>query len=510
MTARVGPKRRTLYLGLVAVCLSGVAALRVLSFTFPWDIDAKTYAYVAERLLEGSVPYRDAWDQKPPGVHYLYALVFWLVGVSSLGLVAAKLLLEATSLIVLHALLRRLYDAATALLGAMLYAVFSSGVVLQRALLQAEHPMVLGVLGSLLCLVLWSHTGKERWLLVAGLSAGTAASFKQNALVILAGPILLAVSRTAVGSARLSVYRFARAAMWVAAGGMLPCAAWLLYLWGRGALPDFLVTFPFNEAYARRSVATFFLAGAVEAGRFFAEQSPLWLLVAAWIWYLIYAGSDASDRFVLAWTAGSVAGVLILGNFYNQYFIVLVPSFSAVAAIYCVRIQREYTRVRSSLPSLIPLAAILLIGFVSVFALKQIRVHSLVRADLSMEEVLEPVSRLIDVGGGPGETAYCWGINVLCWRQRAPTRFFYQYPFMLLGEEEMRRIFGRSVFEEIVEAIRVQRPRIVVVEDLELPEVETRPPAGLWAILDREYRRRERVVVPDRALTVDVYVRAVR
>ena len=35
--------------------------------------DQGLYAYVGERIRHGELAYRDAWDQKPPGIHYVYA-----------------------------------------------------------------------------------------------------------------------------------------------------------------------------------------------------------------------------------------------------------------------------------------------------------------------------------------------------------------------------------------------------------------------------------------------------
>ncbi len=35
--------------------------------------DQALYAYVGERVRAGGLPYRDAWDQKPPAIHFLYA-----------------------------------------------------------------------------------------------------------------------------------------------------------------------------------------------------------------------------------------------------------------------------------------------------------------------------------------------------------------------------------------------------------------------------------------------------
>jgi hypothetical protein len=66
--------------------LEAAVGLRVAAGRFTWDTDAPKYLYVARRILEGAVPYRDAWDQKPPGLHHLYAVILWGLGGPPLGL----------------------------------------------------------------------------------------------------------------------------------------------------------------------------------------------------------------------------------------------------------------------------------------------------------------------------------------------------------------------------------------------------------------------------------------
>src|SRR6476659_1499722 len=56
--------------------LALVAALlifRLPSLVQPMGPDQALYSYVGERILDGDLAYRDAWDQKPPGIHYVYA-----------------------------------------------------------------------------------------------------------------------------------------------------------------------------------------------------------------------------------------------------------------------------------------------------------------------------------------------------------------------------------------------------------------------------------------------------
>src|SRR5512137_1754587 len=56
-----------------AALLVALLLVRLPSVVQPAGGDQGIYAYVGQSILRGEVPYRDAWDQKPPGVHLTYA-----------------------------------------------------------------------------------------------------------------------------------------------------------------------------------------------------------------------------------------------------------------------------------------------------------------------------------------------------------------------------------------------------------------------------------------------------
>src|SRR5438105_1953036 len=64
-----GPRADWLWL----VLLVGLLALRVPSLVGPAGGDQGLYLYAGQRVAAGDVPYRDVWDQKPPGIMFLYA-----------------------------------------------------------------------------------------------------------------------------------------------------------------------------------------------------------------------------------------------------------------------------------------------------------------------------------------------------------------------------------------------------------------------------------------------------
>src|SRR6478752_6036094 len=55
--------------------LAAALLLRAPAIVQPMGADQGLYAYAGQRILAGELPYRDAWDQKPPAIHYTYAVM---------------------------------------------------------------------------------------------------------------------------------------------------------------------------------------------------------------------------------------------------------------------------------------------------------------------------------------------------------------------------------------------------------------------------------------------------
>src|SRR5688572_15676099 len=72
VASRLTRNRMRLLLPLLAGLL---IAVRIPALVQPMGADQGLYAYVGERILQGELPYVHAWDQKPPAIHYTYALM---------------------------------------------------------------------------------------------------------------------------------------------------------------------------------------------------------------------------------------------------------------------------------------------------------------------------------------------------------------------------------------------------------------------------------------------------
>ncbi len=99
------------------MAVAGFALLQILLFRF--GRDQGIYAVVADTMLQGGMPYRDAWDFKPPGIYFIYAISRAVFGSNQWGIRVLEVLGLASLIPAFSLLSRRLFsDARPGILGA--------------------------------------------------------------------------------------------------------------------------------------------------------------------------------------------------------------------------------------------------------------------------------------------------------------------------------------------------------------------------------------------------------
>jgi len=170
-----------------AAALSAVVFLTATNLTFPLGRDQATYCLIGENLLRGRILYRDLWDNKPPGIFFLFTLivktfgpVMWSVGVADI------LWVLAISVCIFRYAKRYLGVPAAALAMVLNAAWHSTG-----GYIHAAQPETFLVLFLFLAFFLMGEgiRGSNLRYFGAGLIFGAAFWMKYNALVFL--PLLM-------------------------------------------------------------------------------------------------------------------------------------------------------------------------------------------------------------------------------------------------------------------------------------------------------------------------------
>jgi hypothetical protein len=305
--------------------------VRLPSLVQPMGADEGLYAYVGERILAGGLPYRDAWDQKPPAIHVTYAFMRALLPRDA-AVPAADLAIAG----VVAALLWQLGGAVAGPLSgswaAVLFLLLSNpafarlGGVAVRA--QCETFIAAAVTGAFLLLA-GGRTQTDSWRpLLSGALFGLAFTFKYNAAAyVLAAVFALWLWRM------LTV----RTCAWVAAGFAAPVALFAVWFAAGHALGDlFDATILYNVHYSGETyqgpwhAAIYLFSFPIRHAR----VDALWLLGGAGCLLLLIAAARERQRlFPVAWVAAACLTIAINGSRdLPQYFIQAAPALALAAA----------------------------------------------------------------------------------------------------------------------------------------------------------------------------------
>jgi hypothetical protein len=246
-------------------------AMRVPSVVQPMGGDQGIYGSVGQAIRDGGAPYVDAWDQKPPGIHIIYAAL-WTMWPHESVVPATDLVVAGLVAWLLVVIGGRTFGAGAGYLAAALFLAFGNpafqrldGVFVRS---QCETFIALAVTAALALLT----TGtREPWRLMAvGVCLAVAFWLKYNAAVY-AVPVCLAIAGhrgigpsgdraigpsddRGIGASGLDLRTFAMQVAWVGAAGLAVSTLMIVWLSWHGALADlWLATIDYNLRYSRET-----------------------------------------------------------------------------------------------------------------------------------------------------------------------------------------------------------------------------------------------------------------
>jgi hypothetical protein len=316
-------------------------ALRLPSLVQPAGADQSLYAYIGLRLLEGGAPYFVGWDQKPPGIHVIYAAL-WAIWPDERVVALADLLAAIGVCLLLLRLGSRLATPISGWWAACAFALLAnpsiqrlSGVFVRS---QCETFIALAVTAAL---VLVTHPVRtSRRAVVAGLLLGGAIWLKYPA-VVFAVPVLLALLLRPVKGGRPATVPSWKARLvdiaCLAAGGVAMGALGLGWLAWHGSLDElWLATITYNIQYSSEPYAGTWAAVQYVLGLPFrqARHDLLWWLGLTGTALAFTAVARWRTGVVMvAWIGAATAAIALNGRDLPQYFVQAAPALALAAGL---------------------------------------------------------------------------------------------------------------------------------------------------------------------------------
>jgi hypothetical protein len=491
---------------LVGLALAGIVALglafRAGALDLPLDRDEGGHGYIGANLTSGILPYRDAFDNKPPGVYLFYAAAS--IGpdrVTSVRL--ATDVLFVGSIFLVFAITARLYGRTAGLAAALAMAVLGNSFRAEAARANTEQIMV-----PIMLLALWSlqkgiDRSSLRWLALSGFAGGAAVLLKPVAvppqLVLLGFLGLRAACERRLGRSA--------AELGTVAGGMaLPILATAIFFGALGLLDDlYYWVFSFNSEYVR----AYWEAGSVRLDNFDPILSP-WAYVALGFLfsYPFFKRQDrAWDILIIAWTMANLAGAKMGLRDFPHYFVPVLPGIAMLSGAYISLLSHRLVELFRGSSWLRPaLAAAIALGLFAWQADDYADFYfrssptEMARAEFGQQGELvfaraEEVASYVRASTKPGEEIIVWANEPEVYflsERRSASRYIYISHFAIIPD---RMAILRS-------DLLTRRPRLVVAYTEDSPMYKPFR-AGLYELLDSEGYREEM-----RAGWLAVYIRS--
>jgi hypothetical protein len=312
------------------VIAAALLAMRLPSLVQPMGADQSLYAYVGERIRAGGIPYRDAWDQKPPAIHFLYAgmRAVW----PSDGVVAGADLAAAAAVALLVWRLGSVAGpAGTGAAAALIFLFLSNPAFTRiggiRLRSQCETFIAVAVTAAFLLLMRKVKRPGTSLMLSAGILFGLAFTLKYNAAVFaVAGVAALGLD------GRLTPGDIVK----MIVGFTLPVIVTVAVFAFSGALrPLYDATILYNLEYSGETyrsaldVARYLVSFPVERAR----ADALWTVGGLGCLLLLAGAPRNRKRLVpVLWVAAACASIAINGSRgLPQYFIQANPALALAA-----------------------------------------------------------------------------------------------------------------------------------------------------------------------------------
>jgi hypothetical protein len=331
------------WLAILCWLVIGCSGLSILLYSF--GRDQGIYAVVADTILKGGMPYRDAWDFKPPGIFLTYALAQALFGKSMLAIRLLEVLALIGASLGFERLGQVFFDRPKAgLVAAAVAALVHAELEFWHT---AQPETFAGYLTvAALVVVTLEPSNRRRWLipLATGALFGVCALYKppMGGGILVCGAYVL--TREQQRAAKLP--QLLRAAALLVGGFALPILLVVAWVAARGAWPAFYWTFhDFVPGYTKLNWSDAHAPGMLyyaidEAFMKFSALSAFGL-IAAIAMSPIHSREREGIFLVLGIIAIQLTGVTMQGKFFPYHYAATLTLIAFISGLGLYKLFRR-------------------------------------------------------------------------------------------------------------------------------------------------------------------------
>jgi hypothetical protein len=213
--------------------------------------DYGVYIYIGDQIVHGKLPYRDAWESKPPAIFYLNAIGLWVGRGSRWGIWMIEFITLLVATIFSLNTMKKLWGLLPALGGSSLW-LLGLNLTLDGGNLTEEFILPLHFFSILLFLKLTEASKHVPYNMLLGLAFSISFLFRpNNAGPEVAAMITLLIFQAFRRDLRSSLIQI----LWLAIGILTPLFFTGVYFWSQGLLYDLVeASLLYNLTYSQTAI----------------------------------------------------------------------------------------------------------------------------------------------------------------------------------------------------------------------------------------------------------------
>jgi dolichyl-phosphate-mannose-protein mannosyltransferase len=446
-----------------------VCFIRLRFLDVPLERDEGEYAYMGQLLLQGSLPYTEAYSMKFPGIHFVYALILGIFGQTHTAIHSALLITNLATGFLLFLLGRRLFDAPVGIIAGSCFLVLTLSPSVKGFWANTEHFLLLPALGGLLLLRIALEEENKIQLFASGFLLGCALLIKQHGIFFfLFGCVVLGWVYFNKPTTRWTKLLIALGLF--VTGGLTPFIVTVLIYFSTGNFEAFWF-WTFEYAFEYASMLSLNQGMAAFKYVFLKIFQPHFLIflfsllgVASIVW-----NKEIRSQWFFACGFLLFSFFAITPGFYfrSHYFILLMPALALFAGM---GVRAVWSRHSSGKAALSLGIAIIALGhpfFIQqevFFKLSAIEASRAIYNGNPFPESIE-VAKFINKKAGPNDEIAILGSEPQIYfyaRRRSATGYLYMYPLME-KHGQAHRMQGKMIRE-----IENSQPKFIVIVNASL------------------------------------------
>ena len=427
------------------------------------DRDYGIFSYIGQQIVLGKLPYKDAWDHKPPAIFYVDALGLWMAHGLRWGIWTIEFICLAVAIWLSYALIQKLWGVFPALCAIAIW-VSSLNITLQGGNITEEFPLPLHFLALILFLRLAESPDNVLDGLIIGLAFSISFLFRANNAMVETAIVL---TLWLIWIIQRNFRVLLRQMVAMAIGALIPLLITSIYFWALGifkAMFDASITYNVIYSETKFNGTSALMAGLQNLGfaawiGLIGYGIVLFLLIGQW---RAKVKPSAMLIFLLISCPFAVAVTDPAQRNYGHYFVNWLPFIALLTGLTFYTIQNLVPKFKG-----LKLAETYYLGFsllvaIIFFVLSGLAIENWTSiADLLNRSNVERnsvISVYVENNTKPGDTVIFWGgfpgENLMA--QRASPSAYITYPLLL--DANLSETFSNQFFLDL----KNNRPALIV------------------------------------------------